>query len=134
MGRSPTFIYSDNILDLVLTSEGDRIGVVSVHPGLPGCGHCPLTLIIIIFDPFVPDSCRTIRRAWHHGDYGRIEGCPAEVDLDFEFFGLSLDEMLSRFHSILSHLVDLHVPHHEPKPQQAKFIPPRYFARTRQDF
>ena len=39
---SPTYIQSNNILDLVLTSEADRIGNVEVHPPLPRCLHSPV--------------------------------------------------------------------------------------------
>ena len=50
---SPTFLHSDNILDLVLTSEEDRLGDVVVHPALPGCRHSPITYSYFFFG-----SCR----------------------------------------------------------------------------
>ena len=36
-----TYPRSGNILDLVLTSEPDRIGMIEVLPPLPGCDHSP---------------------------------------------------------------------------------------------
>ncbi len=38
----PTFVPSGNILDLILTSEHDKIGATEVLPPFPGCGHCPI--------------------------------------------------------------------------------------------
>ena len=38
----PTFTTSDNTLDLVLTSEHDRVGDVLGLPPLPGCKHVPI--------------------------------------------------------------------------------------------
>ena len=34
-----TFLHSDNVLDLVLTSEADRVVSVEVGEPLPGCDH-----------------------------------------------------------------------------------------------
>ena len=41
----PTFILSGNTLDLILTSEHDRVGDVFPAPPLPGCNHTA-----VIFD------------------------------------------------------------------------------------
>ena len=38
----PTFPRSSNVLDLILTSEEDRIGRVGVSPPPPGCDHCSI--------------------------------------------------------------------------------------------
>ena len=38
--KLPTFYPSGNILDLVLTSEEDRIGDLELLPPFPNCGHC----------------------------------------------------------------------------------------------
>ena len=37
----PTFLSSSNILDLILTSESDRIGDIQVLPPFPNCSHSP---------------------------------------------------------------------------------------------
>ena len=44
-----TYPRSGNILDLVLTSESDRIGRINVLPPLPGCDHSP-TMFEYAFD------------------------------------------------------------------------------------
>ena len=40
--HSPTFIQFGSILDLVLSSECDRIGDVQIQANFPSCGHSPL--------------------------------------------------------------------------------------------
>lgn len=41
MAGLSTILYSSgNILDLVLTSEKDRIGKLELSPPFPNCGHC----------------------------------------------------------------------------------------------
>ena len=43
----PTFPRSNNILDLILSTEDDRVGSVQVLPPLPGCDHCPVLQLCI---------------------------------------------------------------------------------------
>ena len=38
----PTFVRSDNILDLVFTTDADRISYVTLFDPLPGCDHFPI--------------------------------------------------------------------------------------------
>ena len=40
--ESSTFVSSGNILDLLLTTETDRVSVVEVLAPFPRCGHCPI--------------------------------------------------------------------------------------------
>ena len=40
-----TFIYSDNTLDLVLSSEGDCVNNLNLLPPFPRCGH-----LLVVFD------------------------------------------------------------------------------------
>ena len=128
---SPTFVHSDNILDLVLTSEKDRLGDVVVHPPFPGCGHCPLTFSYYFMNPMVLGSTVDVRRAWHRGNYGQIERALVGVDWDYEFFGLTLDEMVSKLNSVLFPLISLYVPIWEPRPQRVKFRTPSDLVRAR---
>ena len=123
--KSPTFIYSDNILNLILTSEDDRLRDIAVHPAIPGCGHCLLTFKYYFLDNrTVVDSCGYLRRSWHRGNYGQIERCLLNVDWDFEFDGLCLDEMVCRTFSILSPLIARYVPYSECKRPRSRFNPP----------
>ena len=76
MVREPTFPQSSNVLDLILTSDMDRVGRVSVPPPLPGCDHCP-TLLDYVFShsdrPDEPSHEATFHRVWHKGDFGTIQ-------------------------------------------------------------
>ena len=38
----PTFSNSGNTLDLLLTTEKDRVGKVDIVEPLPACDHCPV--------------------------------------------------------------------------------------------
>ena len=115
----------------MLSSEEDRIGDVVVHPALPGCGHCPITFGYYFQDSVIVGLSGGVRRAWHRGDYGRIKEILSGLDWDLEFFGLSVDDMVSRFNSILSSLVDLHVLVLLPNTYQARFKPPRDLTLSR---
>ena len=44
--KQPTFLSSGNILDIVLTSEEDRIDNVEVLPPFPKCGHSLFASVI----------------------------------------------------------------------------------------
>ena len=73
----PTFPRSGNILDIVLTSEEDRVGSLLVMPPLPGCDHCPV-LFDYVFETDAPissggpDRAGDQHRAWHKGKYSLI--------------------------------------------------------------
>ena len=129
--KSPTFIRSDNILDLVLTSEGDRLGEVSVLPPLPGCGHCPLIFNYYFLEAESLDVGLAPRRAWHRGDYELIEESLVGVDWGFELSDLSLDDMVVRFEMILSPLLELYVPFNSPGRKNFRPKPPNYLLQNR---
>ena len=129
--RSPTFLYSDNVLDLILTSEGDRLGDVTVHPALPCCDHCPLSFSYFFLDPVDLSICGGIRRAWHRGNYVEIERYLIDVDWGYEFSDLSVEDMVGRFSSLLFPLIDMYIPVAKPNLCQTLFKPPRELVRAR---
>ena len=128
---SPTFVHSGNILDLVFTSDSDRLDNVTVHPCLPGCGHSPVTFKYYFLAPTVISGCSLPRRAWHRGNYRLIDESLFEVDWDTEFSNLSLDEKMSRLDSILSPLIEAYVPVSSDKPKIPKHAPPVHLKRAR---
>ena len=68
----PTFPRSGNILDLVLTTESDRVGDVFVLPLPPVCDHCSV-LCDYVFDMEVQSqSHRTLHPSWHCVRYDKI--------------------------------------------------------------
>ena len=136
----PTFPRSGSTLDLVLTSDGDRIGNLLVIPPLPGCDHCPV-LFDYVFEtdtPTASSECHDCdggqRRDWHRGRYHLIRQCLVEIDWDLEFAFLSTDDCVSHFADILSDLNDQFVPlkrSRELKPPWQR-NPPTSLIRQRQ--
>ena len=111
----PTFPRSGNTLDIVLTSEEDRVGGILVMPPLPGCDHCPV-LFDYVFETDSPNSLDDPEhdggqhRAWHRGRYPLIRQHLSEIDWDLEFAFLSTNDCATRFASILSDLTEQFVP------------------------
>ena len=107
----PTFVPSGNTLDLVLSSEHDRIGNIRSLCPLPGCGHVP-----IVFDYFysfgpVDLSCDISgKRAWSRGKYKYIEEYVSLVDWDYEFLHLSVTAMMCKFLAVIRPLIDSYIP------------------------
>ena len=109
--RECTFPRSGNILDLVLVTDPDRVGVVQVLPPLPGCDHCP-TLCDYMFEHCSTPSTRPpqLVRKWHRGKYSLISGVLSEVDWDFELNHRDAEGAFTRFLEIVAPLVNEHVP------------------------
>ena len=63
-----TFVDSSNVLDLVLTTERDRVGDVSVLAPFPRCHHCPVIFQYVFqFDKDV-DSINSEQLLWCRGN------------------------------------------------------------------
>ena len=54
----PTIMTSGNTLDLILVSNTEMIGDVSVVSPLPRCCHCPVVVDIYISSPNVESQCK----------------------------------------------------------------------------
>ena len=109
--HDPTFPSSGSILDLVLTSEDDRMGHIQVIPPLPGADHCPI-LAEYIFSARIPSQTQDpqSRRAWHKGKYNRICSVLCETDWDAELDGLKANECFEFLTAKINSLVDDLVP------------------------
>ena len=107
----PTYPQSGNVLDLILTTDTDRIGAVKVLAPIPGCDHCP-TLCEYLFNrnPLSETSMGEPRRRWHHGKYEKISKRLSEIDWDLEFHYLDVQEAYSRFLDIVTPLIQDHIP------------------------
>ena len=105
--KVPTFTRSNNILDLVFTTEPDRIGDVRSISPLPGCDHIPM--VFPFFHSIHPKS-PTLKRNWNKGNYRAINLFLTDTDWDYEFFDLSLDDKIAKLHSIISPLINEHIP------------------------
>ena len=108
--KEPTFVPSGNILDLILTSEDDRVSEVVVLPPLPHCLHCPV-MCDYTFRGLLQDELEQgLRRLWHRGNYHRISDALAQVDWGLEFSYSSACADFSFLQSIVTSLVDKYVP------------------------
>ena len=107
--QDPTFLPSGNILDLMFTSEVDRVGELAVLSPFPGCGHCPLVLDYI-FMLEVSASQTALKKLWTKGKYDSIDKHIWLYDWNFELAYMNVNEMFLRFSQILQTLVDMYVP------------------------
>ena len=88
----PTFPRSGNILDIVLTTEPDRVGTLDVLTPLPSCDHCPTSFEYVFSNQCVPISLQIpVRRAWHRGKYHSISKRLSDIDWDFELSYLDVN-------------------------------------------
>ena len=107
----PTFPRSGNILDIVLTTEPDRVGTLDVLPPLPSCDHCPTSFQYVFSNQSVPISPQTThRRAWHRGKYHSISKRLSDIDWDLELSYLDVNGTYSFLVSVLTGLVEEFVP------------------------
>ena len=131
----PTFPRSGNILDLILTTEHDRVGEVRVQPPPPGCDHCSIHCTYVFDKDVELPSHSDERLMWHRGRYDDISNALLEVDWDFEFAYLTSDEALVKLKSIVVPLIDEYVPRDTPGKRSPKLPwknnPPSSLKRRR---
>ena len=107
----PTFPRSGNILDLVLSTDADRVGSVQVLPPLPGCDHCPILCTYVFdFEPPPSQSAPAKYRKWQRGKYDILSRALHDIDWDAEFTGLDISGAYNRFVDVLQPLVEECVP------------------------
>ena len=122
--NQPTYPRSDNILDLILSTEHDRISSVSVLPQIPHCDHCPVSFCYN-FDFSTSSENPVMKFTWHKGDYTKIALELSEIDWDFEFSYLNVQAKYTRFLDILLPLVNRYVPKNTAKHEFRVVKPPR---------
>ena len=106
----PTFPRSGNTLDLVLTSEWDRIGSVIVQPPLPACDHVPVVFDYIFSGESSVAKAVQEKFSWHKGNYRRLKEDLGLVDWNFELRYLNASDSFDRFRDIVVSKVLDHVP------------------------
>ena len=122
-----TFFPSGNILDLILTSDEDRIGEVFSCPPLPGCHHSPVVCSVIFqFRTNVETVGSQEKLSWARADFDRISEDISEVDWEVAFDDLDVNECYDMFLSIVQNSILRNVPYREV-PRTGKWIsnPPR---------
>ena len=129
-----TFVPSGSIIDLMLTSEEDRVGTVRLLPPFPQCGHCAVVAEYVFNLNQVRESHATPRRSWHRGRYNDIACAVNNVDWGFEFQDTTVEEDFTLLLSVLRRLINRYVPMSRPQlspPWSVK--PPRQLIVQRGD-
>ena len=106
----PTFPLSSNMLDLLLMTDPDRIGTVSMEALPPGCDHCSIHCDYI-FDTDVHVRAQASQRyAWHRGNYPIINRLLQNIDWDYELDQLSPNAAFVKLKDILEPLIVQYIP------------------------
>ena len=132
-----TFPRSGNILDLLLTTEPDRVGDISIEPPFPGSDHCPIVFDYVFEDQDVLHDPVPNRMLWHKGDYSKLRTALSCVDWEFELAYLNSCESFERFVSIVTDLATEYVPSKPPSTGRIsppwRVRPPGALTRQRRD-
>ena len=121
-----TFIPSDNVLDLILTSDEDRVGEVYSSPPLPGCHHCPV-ICSMIFQFRVEEDCpNEDRLSWARANFARMESDLMDIDWELAFSNMTVHQCYEYFVSEVNECIENHVPL-GPAPRSGRWLsePPR---------
>ena len=109
--KFPTFFPSGNILDLILTTDNDRIGEVCSVPPLPGCHHIPiLCTVVFSFTPDKEDEGLVQRRQWRRADFRSISQDLITVDWERSLEGLDVQQAYNLFSNAVNISIENHVP------------------------
>ena len=127
-----TFFPSGNILDLVLSSDEDRVGEVYAAPPFPGCHHCPVIgSLIYNFGP-EEEITRNQRLAWSRADYESISAELMEIDWEHLFSGASVEVCNALYVQQLQECIHAHVPvRGAPRSHRWLSRPPRSMVAQR---
>ena len=106
-----TFVDFNNILDLLLMTELDRIGDVSVLEPFSRCHHCLVVLEYVLqFTDNNDEDEADEKYLWSKGDYAKISASILAIDWVSEFDGRSMNDAFLYLVEILQSLVDRFVP------------------------
>ncbi len=94
----------------MFTSDSERFGDTLVLPPFPNCGHCPVVTSFILQFPTLDINPNNTFRLWHRGKYTVINDFLDSIDWDLEFAYQNLNQMYSRFDSILSSAINHFIP------------------------
>ena len=127
-----TFFPSGNTLDLVLTSEDDRVASVSSCAPLPGCQHLPVFVGVVFQLSPQSGTQHIVKRDWFRSDFLSISRELGDIEWEFLFTNLSVNDCYSVFLEILTELIEMYVPV-KPENPSPKWLssPPRALMRDR---
>ena len=110
--KNGTHFPSGHILDLVLTTNSERVGSCDILPPLPRCCHAPVIFSYVfqclsdhnMYNNELPTYL------WTKGNYSHMARILSGVDWDIEFLGLSADLQYAKLLNILYPLIRRYVP------------------------
>ena len=128
--HEPTHWPSGTTLDLILTSESELMGEVSVLAPLPHCRHGPVVFELFVGDGAVPPKQQ---RLWFRGNYRELNIELALCDWRSLFEGVSVDVCYSRFLEVAHRLIEKYVPVANVQPRMPIWMkpPPRQLVREK---
>ena len=110
--KSATHFPSGHILDLVLTTNGERVGSCNILPPLPRCCHAPVifTYVFQCLSVHNENNNDVPSYLWTKGSYSQMARILSDVDWYDEFLGLSADLQYTKLLNILYPLITRYVP------------------------
>ena len=128
-----TYFPSGNILDLVLSSDEDRVGEIYAAPPLPGCHHCPVICSLVFnFGPDESVSFRPPRLQWARADFGAISAEILETDWEYLFTDLDVESCNNLYVRQLQECIRQHVPVRSAAGSHRWLVrPPRHMVHQR---
>ena len=105
-----TFPRSGNILDLIFTTETDRISEIDVRPPPPGCDHASIHCQYTFDKEVQTPAYSPLRILWYRGRYDLISRSLTDIDWDTEFMHLNAEEAFTSLLEILRPLIADYVP------------------------
>ena len=131
-----TFPRSGNTLDLIFTTETDRISEVEVRPPPPGCDHSSIHCQYTFDNEIETPSYSSQRTLWFKGRYDLINRNLASIDWDIEFRNLDAKEAFTSLLEMLSPLIVQYVPSSDQRRRDLvpwKTHPPTSLKRRRSE-
>ena len=130
--HSPTFFPSGSVLDLLLCSESESVGDVTVCLPFPGCHHSPV-LVDLFFTP--SEGASRCARLWFKGNFDCISEELFSLDWRTLFEGLSVEDCYSLFLENLYGLIDRYVPVSSADRKNPSWMnpPPQSLVRRRRE-
>ena len=108
--QDSTFPRSGNTLDLILSTEADRIGNAGVLPPPPGCDHCAIHCEYIFDKDIENQSSPSSHRLWHRGNYVKLCEKIRDTNWDELFAQLTAHQAFEKLRGILAPLIEECVP------------------------
>lgn len=110
----PTFFPSSNILDLVLTSESDRVLEVQIDPPFPACHHALIVFSYLIVAQDLGSKTKYddigLKRDWYKGNYKKINIEIKNVEWDYELAYLNTADSYTKFLRLMQPLIRDNIP------------------------